>query len=88
MYWLLEEEEWGPFVKPLSVASRNLSESVTRLAVTDKPLTYSETVIFRQTSVCMHPLYIYYGLFWQGLRRHRGDTSNRSGIPTKCDLDA
>lgn len=33
MYWLLEEEEWGLFFKLLSVASLNLSESITRLAV-------------------------------------------------------
>lgn len=60
----------------------------TGCALTDKPLTYSETVIFHPASVSMHQLSIYYGLFWQGLRRHGGDTDHRSGIPTKSGLGA
>lgn len=52
----------------------------TGCALTDEPLTYSETVIFCQTSMTMHQVSIYYDLFWQGLRRQKGHQQQELNI--------
>lgn len=58
----------------------------TGCALTDKPLTYSETNFSADINVYASTLYTSWLVL--ALRSHEGDTSSRSGIPTKCGLDA